>query len=120
VRKSMTLALLLTSTFAFSNSPTTLKRHDGPAPKETCEQHVQLTRHTYLDAAKAAGDGPYAKSLRKSYKELGDDRRVALMCTIPKYRETYDLDLSVVELQRRYTLAPPAIKQSKPASEYLN
>jgi hypothetical protein len=104
VHRTLALTLLLCSSVAFSSSTTTLKHHDGAAPKETCEEHVRNTRHTYLDAAKAAGKGPYSKSLKRSYKKLLDDRRVAINCTFPKYREAYDLDMATVELQRRYTL----------------
>jgi hypothetical protein len=81
----------------------TLKRREGPQP-EGCESHIARTRHTYLDTAQVVGDPQVRRDLLATYNRLRKDKLVIRMCTQPKFLVWYDLDLSMVELQRQYAI----------------
>jgi hypothetical protein len=82
----------------------TLKRREGPPP-EGCENHVARTRHAYLDTAQVVGDPRARRDLLTTYNHLRNDKLVIRMCTQPKFLVWYDLDLSMVELQRQYIIS---------------
>jgi hypothetical protein len=85
----------------------TLKRREGPQP-EGCEAHIARTRHMYLDTAQVVGDPHVRRDLLATYNRLSKDKLVIRMCTQPKFLVWYDLDLSMVELQRQYVIAGSA------------
>ena len=89
---------------ATSTPGPTLQRREGPRP-EGCEDHVARTRHTYLDTAQVVEDPQVRRDLLATYNRLSKDKLVLRMCTQPKFLVWYDLDLSMVELQRQYVIA---------------
>jgi hypothetical protein len=88
---------------ATSTPGPTLQHREG-LPPEGCEDHVARTRHTYLDTAQVVEDPKDRRDLLAIYNRLSNDKLVLRMCTQPKFLVWYDLDLSMVELQRQYII----------------
>lgn len=113
---SLLVLSLLVPSAAAATSPI-LQRRTSPPPKETCEEHVRVTRHTFLEGALLTGDRDYHEVLMDTYIRLGNEKMVSKLCTAPKFLVWYDLDLARVELQYRYDILEVLHEADVPAKK---
>lgn len=79
-------------------------RQPGELPHETCPEHVALSRHWLMDAAKVSPIKWHRTWLRRMYLESLRPERINQVCQDNKTMVQWDLDLGDIRLQAAYDM----------------